>query len=347
MTNGDTYTIDSSDLERITCMNAGIFNTRQARLNGRLYDLEIEEVVLNDSMNEAISMLNAVIRRINWWLTSTKNGKGAVGALARKLSKTARKEKTVELALAEEQLGPGRLTKNCALLNQDMLAIAYKLEGRKITKKDAIRIMGTHNRKIKAMVRHFERGMDDFEYKVDSTERKKIRSELEKVRNKIDHSENMRHRIDEDEDFSDEPIVKVIYPGANGPTDPTNWQDYQARITNGRLHVDGKQFTVTRANWISNEMIEVTLSQHPAKFLVAPLQPVDEASRADEVQIGDIAILAGHYIIIAVPGEGEFSWGYIMTNYLRINSMDAGATQSKRGQNRRAQREVLSTAIFV
>lgn len=253
MTNSDSYAIDSSDLERITCMNTGTYNARQARLNGRLFDLEIEEVVLNDSMNEAIAILNGVIRRVNWWLTSTKNGRGAAGAIVRRLTKTARKEKPVELVLTEEQFGPGRLTKNRALLNQDIVAIAYKLEGRKITKKDTIRIMATHNRNIRAVVRHFERGMDGLEYKLDSKERKTIKNELERVTTKINHSEDMRHRIDEDEDFSDEPIVKAIYPGANGPTDSAIWQDYHARFTNGRLHVDAKQFTVASALWTRDE----------------------------------------------------------------------------------------------
>jgi len=257
LTNGDTYTIESNDLERITCMNAGTFNTRQARMNGRHYDLDIEEVVLNDSMNEAISILNGVIRRVNWWLTSTRNDKGAAGAIVRRLT---RKDKPVELVLAEEQLGPGRLTKNRALLNQDILATAYKLEGRKITKKDTIRIMATHNRNIRAMVRHFERGMNGLEYKLDGTERKTIRNELEKVSIKINHSEDMRRRIDEDEDLSDEPIVKAIYPGANGPTDPAIWQDYLARIANNRLHVDAKQFAVTNVTWLSDEYVSLLYS---------------------------------------------------------------------------------------
>lgn len=347
MTNNDSYAIDSSDLERITCMNTGTYSARQARLNGRLFDLEIEEVVLNDSMNEALSILNGVIRRVNWWLTSTKNGRGAAGAIVRRLTKTARKEKPVELVLTEEQFGPGRLTKNRALLNQDIVAIAYKLEGRKITKRDTIRIMATHNRNIRAVVRHFERGMVSLEYKLDNKERKTIRNELERVTTKINHSEDMRHRIDEDEDFSDEPIVKAIYPGANGPTDPAIWQDYHARFTNGCLHVDAKQFTVANALWTRDDMIEVMLHQHQSKFFVAPLKPVNEVGREDEIQVGDIAILAGHYMIIAVQGEGASNWGYVMTNYLRINSVDVGASQSRRGQNRRAQKEPTSTAVFV
>jgi hypothetical protein len=220
-------------------------------LNGRHYDLEIEEVVLNDSMNEAIALLNGVIQRINWWLTSTK-GNRAPAALVRKL--TRGKDKPIELVLTEEQLDPGRLTKNRALLIHDILAIAYKLEDRKMTKKDTIRFLATQNRNIRKIVRHFERGMNDgLENKLDNKERKTIQDDLEKVKNKIDHSEDTRRMIDEDEDLSDEPIVKAIYPGANGPMDPGIWQNYQARITNGCLHVDAKQLTVTSATWSSDE----------------------------------------------------------------------------------------------
>jgi hypothetical protein len=347
MTNNQLYGIDSCDLERITCMNTGIYSTRQARLNGRLYDLEIEEFVLNDAMNEAISILNGVIRRVNWWLTSTQSGRGAAGAMVRRLTKSARKDKPVELVLMDEQFGPGRLTKNRALLNHDIVAIAYKLEGRKITKRDAIRTMASENRKIRAVVRHIERGMETLEYKLDNKDKKTVGNDLEKVTIKINRSEEMRHQIDEDEDEPDEPIVKAIYPGANGPTDPAIWQDYQARFTNGSLHVDAKQFTVASATWTRDDMIEVMLHQHPSKFFVAPLKPVNEIGRADEIQVGDIAVLAGHYMIIAVRGEGASHWGYVMTNYLRINSVDAGASQTRRGRNRRAQMEPPSTAVFV
>src|ERR1700728_347430 len=43
MTNGDQYTIGSSDLDRITCLTAGSYSVQEAGLDGRSYDLVVTE----------------------------------------------------------------------------------------------------------------------------------------------------------------------------------------------------------------------------------------------------------------------------------------------------------------
>ena len=98
-----------------------------------------------------------------------------------------------------------------------------------------------------------------------------------------------------------------------------------------------------------NRLIEVSLAQHASKYLVTPLQPVEETMKDDEVQVGDIAILAGQYLIIAVPGEGLQDWGYVMTNYLKIQSVEEMGQEmgrTRRGRNRNQRVEALVPSMF-
>jgi len=94
-----------------------------------------------------------------------------------------------------------------------------------------------------------------------------------------------------------------------------------------------------------NRLIEVSLAHHASKYFVTPLQPVEETMKDDEVQVGDIAILAGQYLIIAVPGEGHQDWGYVMTNYLKIQSVEEMG-RTRRGRNRNQQVEALVASVF-
>ena len=95
-----------------------------------------------------------------------------------------------------------------------------------------------------------------------------------------------------------------------------------------------------------NRLIEVSLAQHASKYLVTPLQPAEETMGIDEeVQVGDIAILAGQYLIIAEPREGHQDWGYIMINYFKIQSVEE-MDRTGRGRNRNQQVEALVPSIF-
>lgn len=94
-----------------------------------------------------------------------------------------------------------------------------------------------------------------------------------------------------------------------------------------------------------NRLVEVSLVQHASKYLVTPLQPVEEIMKDDEVRVGDIAILAGQYLIIAVPSEGHQDLGYIMTNYLKIQSVEE-MDRTRCGRNQNQQVEALVPSMF-
>ena len=92
---------------------------------------------------------------------------------------------------------------------------------------------------------------------------------------------------------------------------------------------------VTKVDWLSSVIVEVSLQDHQEKYFVSPLQEVEEGRRSDEVQVGDVAVLAGRYIILAVPDDEEISGGLLLTNFMKITSVEE-VFKSGRGANRDA-----------
>jgi len=164
------------------------------------------------------------------------------------------KRKSTELVLQKEMTGTGRLTQNRALLNGDLLAVAYKLEGRKIYQKDAIRVIGQWEREITAVVKHIVRGMNDLvDYRLGNTDKRALKGELDRVSVQINHAKDIRYKIGDADELSDEPMSKVVYPGGNGPTDPAVWNDYACTFQSGVLHIDAKKSTVSGITWLSDD----------------------------------------------------------------------------------------------
>jgi hypothetical protein len=60
MTNNETYTIDPRDYEQISTLTKGTYNLTSCD-DGSICDLEITELVLNESINEAIILVNKAI----------------------------------------------------------------------------------------------------------------------------------------------------------------------------------------------------------------------------------------------------------------------------------------------
>ncbi|KAF1982218.1 hypothetical protein K402DRAFT_210702 [Aulographum hederae CBS 113979] len=338
MNNGDTYSIDADDLERMTCMMPGSYTIQEATQDGRLFDFEVQEVVLNQNAMEAIRILNGLIRTVNELLTSNLT-RGS-----RLMRRMSTRKSSGGLALCDELSGFPRVTSNRAVLGQDVLAVAYKSDGRKITRKDAIRNISRTCHHITAFTDYYQRGLSSISTPAQSQQ---LRSTLDSIAAQVQQAQSMRHQMESNAELSDEPIAKVLYPGSTNANYIKEWHGYQARKTGDRLHIDGKRSIVSSMVWLSDSIIEVSLEHYPAKYIVSPLGPVEEASRGDEIQEGDIAILCGHYMVVAVknpPGsQGERE--LCMTNWLRIESEEQKVV-TRRGMNRRIQ-QLPTTGLSV
>jgi hypothetical protein len=180
-----------------------------------------------------------------------------------------------------------------------------------------------------------------------------LRHHLNEVKNLINMAESNKQRVGDEIEITDEPIAKVVYPGTSDVRDGNTWNEYNAWFTNtdGLFHIEAKQSIVTRVSWVTDSLIEVTLEHIPSKFMVTPLQNVEEGARNDEVQRGDVVILAGHYLIVAVPdqeGNGRgpgTGGGLIMTNFLKVQSAEE-QNFSRRGANRATRTERRIHSVF-
>lgn len=334
MTNGDEYTIGSSDLDKITCLTPGTYSVQEATDN-RSYDLVVTEHHLNAELYEAMRKTNVIVRTLNY--LSTHNRKGLKKVFARKVS---------EIVFLQECRGSGRVTKSTATLNQTMLAVAYKVEGRKIARRDAMRTMTHDIQEMNQLLGQIERRMGDLSSQF--AEKRPLRDVLEEVKTHVLIAEKTRQMISNSVDISDEPIAKVLYPGGIDPTSVHVWNDYKAWYTEGdrRLHLDAVRSVIRTVVWLSDSSIEVTLEGRPVKYFLSPLVPVEEAVRDDEVTVGDIALLCGQYLvvaeIVAESGEGG-EVEYSMINSLRIVSMEEQSSSRRRmNKSRGPDSKVLS-----
>jgi len=76
--------------------------------------------------------------------------------------------------------------------------------------------------------------------------------------------------------------------------------------------------------WLTDDVIELSLLQQPSKLFVPPLRPVPEGFRDDEVRVIDIAMLVGQYVAIGEWDESseDPNDAFIMTNYLKVVSRE-------------------------
>lgn len=339
LTNGNKYIIGATDLEQITCLTHGTYTIKEAGPGGKRFDLIIEEDPINSELHCAIKSINSIIYQLNAHLAnanSRKNGTIKGRVLGRSMSKS----------FLNEFKGSGKLTKNRAWLNNDVLATAYKVAGRKITRIDSVRNMTRDLLQLQRLIKYIEfRFAYNYIYKDQA---------LESVKDLVGRADTIRHAVGDADEMSDEPIARCLYPGGIEVTEKSLWSNYtawykQLTVDHGLLHIEGRTATVSKVSWLSDVNIEVSLSGHAIKYFVTPLQPVEERFRDDEVQVDDIAILAGRYMIIAEIPENyncnNTSEGLLMTNYLRVTNVEE-QNRSRRGQNRRIEANATVLKLF-
>lgn len=206
MTNGNIYTIGASDLEKITCLTPGTYSVQETSEMTRNFDLVIVEHPLNKELYEAIHRINVVIGVLNSLSTWNAKGRGLKGLFKVQVSK---------ITFLPEVRGSGRLTRSTASLKKDTLAVAYKVEGRKIGRRDAIRNLTHDLQEMEQTLALIERRLLEIGGQDDN--RKILRDHLNQIGREVRICEATKKKISESRDISDEPIAKVMYPGGLGP----------------------------------------------------------------------------------------------------------------------------------
>jgi hypothetical protein len=101
------------------------------------------------------------------------------------------------------------------------------------------------------------------------------------------------------------------------------------------LEIVARRSTVKTLNWVSSEIAEVVLNDHDTTYFVSPLTQVDESYQDDQIKVDDIAILMGHYLVIAERVQERSQEDMLfMTNCLRITTVVDQRVASMRGGQR-------------
>ncbi|ORY07296.1 hypothetical protein BCR34DRAFT_603955 [Clohesyomyces aquaticus] len=342
-TNGLQYLIRVADYEGILCLRKGVYTAQEADINGQRYDLIVEETTLNDAAYQAVDHINDVIRRVNHWLTGFKGQ--AIrrrGTLFKAMKVPGMARPDIEML--EELRVSGRLKRFRAALGNSDLAIAYKLDKRKITLEDTLAILARNNQEIQSVVGYYQSRLQSYGSAFNAETLRKITNTLNTVTAEMGMAESIRQRIAADPTISDEPIITLIEaPG--GLTYSTIWNDYRIGLTAGNmLTIEAKKSYVTGVSW--GQEIIINLHNDANQYVVAPLEYIEEKDQDDQIQDGDVAILAGQYMILAEPVEEEGTDGLIMSNYLKIVRVEQGTKISKR-QQRRMPVMTMSRSVFV
>ncbi|ERF72767.1 hypothetical protein EPUS_09414 [Endocarpon pusillum Z07020] len=331
MTDDSKYIISPRDLDGIVNMTPGKYVVQATKGEKQCYDLLIQEKPLNDEIYKAIKQTNEIVHLVNYWLANPTKRRNAM------INKILPKKSEPQPFLNEFR-ATGRLVEVLAFLNKSTLAVTYKLEGRKLSRIDAIQNLARDTRQLRAFIDRIEQRGSIIEFGFNNAEKRQFKNRFDQVRAEIELAEKSREMIGIDKELSNEPIVKCLYPAGVEMGGENVWNGYEARCTEqtGYLRVKAKYLTIHSVKWLTGEVIELSFDQHQQspKTYVTPLRPVPEGYRDDEARVDDLAILLGNYIAIGKRNENSSvpNEDLTMINYLRIVSMQEH-NQSRRGKN--------------
>ncbi|TID25836.1 hypothetical protein E6O75_ATG03699 [Venturia nashicola] len=152
--------------------------------------------------------------------------------------------------MLNERVMVPRLAQNSAFLNQSVLAITFKTDGRRITKQTAMRELEMHRKQIGDIVQYYLSGLGTLEFQGGNQETRLIKDELDKIHLALTTASHVRNGLAELERLGDEPIAKVEFPGGLGPTAIDTRSDYKAWLSTdtrthaNALHIQGKHAIV-------------------------------------------------------------------------------------------------------
>lgn len=335
LANGVNYIISHDDLESITCMTPGTYSLLETVATRGAHDFEIDEIVVNETLYEAIFQLNRIIIEYNSSLSVSRRHSPMLVWL------TALREK-VDITPFKEIKGSGRLTRHIARLDKQIIAVAYKVEGRRITRQDLLRHFISDINTVNAVARALERLIQDYDRRtVSSSLGQKLsqrRQSLAKIRNQVAQAGDSRVRIGSRKyaELTDEAVSKVCYPNGSMQARIAVWHEYRSCYSSSEnmLHVEAQRQIVERVTWVTDTIIEISFYGSSAKFTLSPLAAVTEGERADEIRPNDTIILLGQYVVVVELGEGQSSRDKeAITNWLKIVGVEQNPV-SRRGMNR-------------
>lgn len=320
-TNGCRYIVSVGDLENIIRMVPRRYALAEAVSEGRQFDLDVTEVLVNEPLYRAIWEVNSILVLVKGILPPRRRS-GIVEKLANILGDRGSTlawglnggNKNSEGSSLPEVKGSGRLTYHVATLNGHMLAVAYKVEGRKITRRELVRHIASDLSKMMATMDAIETTVQQALEEKKKDER--IRQTVHNLRTALGSVWQLYRLAEENKQkmekystkLGDEPIFKVLYPIGSDETPLGIWNNYKAWYVGGDnvLYIESHRRAVKTVTWNDESVMEVTFHDQDAKYYITPLRKLQEDERDEELKSNDEVILAGQYLIIVEPNGQTF-----------------------------------------
>lgn len=318
LTNGKRYLIRATDHQKITGMVFGDYSVTEATQQKRNCDLSVSEAFVNDFLNKAIQKTNHLLGIVNNYFATVKTRRKIVKAITGRFEDMNLGGARPKPYRYPDIAGCGRLTWHQAKLNGELLAVAYKVEGKKIARRDLIRNLVNDTRKVNSMLHYIELEINRNDGRRKSEETKQTIAALQKaipeIRKLIVLTEQNKKVVENTNlDISDEPISQTIFPSHATADRIDYWSQYNARLVDGRRHLRVEAYCkqVTKVTWISDEVIEINLINPMSKkegakqFFVSPLQYIAPEHRRWEIRVEDEVLMMGQHLVIVKKEEDD------------------------------------------
>jgi hypothetical protein len=336
------YKIVSSDLENLTRMNPGRYRLSKIDAQQQKVELDISEIVVSDSLHAAITRLNSTLGSINGFLEASRPPLPIVRRFSLLIKRGRDIGKEQKLSIPGIRAA-GTLTYHEASVNGTILAVAYKIDGRKITRSDLIRNLASDLRKLGTTINNVETIVRAFEGRRASDRLRKslpgLRSTLDEIAVQATQAEHIKTVMESKLSGPvDEPVVHVLYSSSSGPSANILWYPYESWYSSADnvLFIEAPRKQVDRVTWVTKDTMEVFFQGSGVKYFCSPLRPVSESEQLDELKENDQALLVGRYIAVVQAHQGQAEE---IVNWLRLTGVQE-VTVSRRRMNRMNKREV-------
>lgn len=358
LANNRRYEIRAVDYGSVVLLNPGLYVVQEVGLGDnvspRNCDLEINEIWVNQAVKEATAEMNQIIQKINSHLapSAIKIAGSGMRRLSKQISRMSLRPRDT-LAIMNECVYSGRLTKVVVTLGADILAVGYKRDAQKVELSNVLSLMGNDLRDLNTLVTYYKEQLLRRRYVAKSL----IGSELERTfREKIESIESLLEEARSSRAHlqgnisrpSDEPVSRVI-PSANVHLTQLSsdiWYPYHPTVDRNEpsLAIKATQSRVSFVRWLSERLIEVMLAScNETRYFLTPLEAIGPNKQNDQIRKNDVGILVGNYMVI-VECQGEQNHRGYCTNFLRITNVEE-PTKSDRGRGRLPERNLTRTVL--
>ena len=197
-----------------------------------------------------------------------------------------------------------------------MLAVAYKVEGRKITRRELIRHLASDLSKMRATMEAIETTIQQtFEEKRLNEHIKQV---VYRVRAALGGVWRLYHLVEANKEkmekhspqLGDEPITKVVYPIGSDEMPVAVWNNYRAwyKLEWNVLFIEAHRRVVSSVTWLNDNVTSmVTFQGHDVKYFVTPLRKLEEEEHEEELKIDDKVVLVGQYLVVVEASGQSFT----------------------------------------